>query len=107
MSSFSIARFMAKKIIPYIVAVALIGTVAVVVLPNSFPVQLEGAKQQWQLEHNKTTNDIPTLDDLKPYMKLTSRSEIPPCPQGGTYIPGRVGEPPRCSLGGEQHTLPQ
>src|SRR5262245_57369794 len=30
--------------------------------------QLEGAKSQWQLEHNKTTNDIPTWEDVKPYL---------------------------------------
>lgn len=62
--------------------------------------QLDGAKQQWQLEYRKTTNDIPTLDDLKPYVRLDANGEIPRCPEGGTYILGRVGEDPRCSLGG-------
>jgi hypothetical protein len=63
--------------------------------------QLDGAKQQWQLENRKTTNDIPTFADVAPYMKLPFY-----CPQGGTYIVGRVGEPPRCSIGG-RHALPQ
>jgi hypothetical protein len=64
--------------------------------------QLDGAKQQWQLENHKTTNDTPTLNDLAPYL---SRTLV--CPQGGTYTPERVGAPPRCSLGGPSHTFPQ
>lgn len=61
--------------------------------------QLDGAKDQWRLENHKTTNDIPAWQDLLPYL-----GQKPTCPQGGTYRPGRVGEPPRCSLGGS-HTL--
>src|SRR5262245_3229656 len=57
--------------------------------------QMDGAKQQWQLENRKTTNDIPTFADVGPYLKLPLM-----CPAGGTYIIGRVGEPPRCSVGG-------
>ena len=64
--------------------------------------QLDGAKQQWELERHKTTNDTPTLDELRPYLKQTVA-----CPEGGTYIPGRVGEPPRCSIGGPLHTMPK
>ena len=112
---------MSKKLIPYLIAVALIGVVAVVALPNFIRArttsaqnacmnnlrQLDGAIQQWGLENKKTTNDIPRLDDLKPYIKLTSLGELPRCPAGGTYTAGRVGARPRCSVGGEGHTLPQ
>lgn len=63
--------------------------------------QLDGAKQQWQVENHKTTNDTPTIKDLAPYL---SRTLV--CPQGGTYSLERVGQPPRCSLGGPSHTLP-
>ncbi len=62
--------------------------------------QLDGAKDQWRLQNHKTTNDVATWQDLLPYLR-----QKPGCPQGGTYILGRVGEPPRCSLGGT-HTLP-
>jgi hypothetical protein len=62
--------------------------------------QLNGGKQRWQLENRKTTNDIPTFADVAPYLKLPLV-----CPQGGTYIVGRVGEPPKCSIGG-RHALP-
>jgi hypothetical protein len=63
--------------------------------------QLDGAKQQWELENHKSTNDVPTMGDLQPYLV---RPLV--CPQGGTYTPGRVGELPRCSVGG-LHKLPQ
>jgi uncharacterized protein (DUF3084 family) len=43
--------------------------------------QLDGAKQQWALEGNKTAHDIPTEKDLAPYLK----DGIPKCPAGGTY----------------------
>lgn len=62
--------------------------------------QLDGAKESWRLENHKTLNDTPRWEDLLPYLR-----KKPVCPQGGTYILGRVGEPPRCSLGGT-HTLP-
>lgn len=62
--------------------------------------QIDGAKQQWMVENRKTTNDVVAWDDIRPYLKPTLV-----CPQGGTYILGRIGESPRCSIGGT-HTLP-
>lgn len=62
--------------------------------------QIDGAKQQWALENHKTTNDIPTFNDVAPYMKLPLV-----CPKGGTYSVGRMDEPPRCTFGGK-HVLP-
>ncbi len=63
--------------------------------------QLDGAKQMWALESQKTSNDVPAWSDVRPYLKPGLC-----CPQGGVYVLGRAGEPPRCSLGGT-HTLPQ
>jgi hypothetical protein len=62
--------------------------------------QLDGAKQVWALTHHKSTNDVPIMEDLQPWLK---RKLV--CPKGGTYTPGRVYDPPRCSIGGS-HTLP-
>ena len=61
--------------------------------------QIDGAKEQWALENHKSTNDVPTMEDLQPWL---GRPLV--CPRGGTYIPGRIDEPPRCSIGGS-HTL--
>jgi hypothetical protein len=67
--------------------------------------QIDGAKQQWALENNKTSNDVPTMDDLRIYMGRGPQGVIPRCPGGGTYLLGRVGEDPRCSIGGPSHTM--
>ena len=67
--------------------------------------QIEGAKRQWALEYSKTTNAIPLWTDVQPYLGRGSQGPIPRCPQGGTYILGRVGEVPRCSIGGPGHSL--
>jgi len=66
---------------------------------------IQGAKEQWGLENHKTTNDAPTLEDIGPYMGRGAAGEIPVCPQGGIYTPGRLGQPPTCSIGGPQHSL--
>ena len=42
--------------------------------------QIDAAKQQWALEKGKQSTDMPTMEDLKPYLR-----SIPHCPAGGTY----------------------
>lgn len=59
------------------------------------------AKQAWALEKNKTDNDVPTEQDLLPYIK---GGVFPTCPGGGVYTIGAVGQPPTCSISG--HVLP-
>jgi hypothetical protein len=61
--------------------------------------QIDAAKQQWALEKGKQATDVPTWDDLKPYL-----GRIPHCPAGGTYTINAVGDPPQCSVPG--HELP-
>ncbi len=70
--------------------------------------QIAGAKEQWATE-NQTTNAVVSWSDIRPYF---SNEEVPHCPDGGTYILGRVGEPPKSSLapafvGGKSHELAQ
>lgn len=65
--------------------------------------QIDAAKQQWALEKNKKSEDVPTEDGIKPYIKLTN-GELPKCPQGGSYTIGPVSESPKCSIPG--HVLP-
>jgi hypothetical protein len=66
--------------------------------------QIDAAKNQWMLENSKTTNVVPIWADILPYL---SKSQMPTCPDGGTYTIGRIGEPPTCSIGGRNHTLPE
>jgi hypothetical protein len=62
---------------------------------------IDAAKSQWALEKSKTATDVPTQDDLKPYLM---NSQFPVCPQGGTYTIGAVGDKPTCTIPG--HELP-
>jgi len=58
--------------------------------------QMEAAKNCcWALEQNKTTNDTPKWEDLRPYFKDPTPFV---CPNGGAYTLGRVGELPICSI---------
>jgi hypothetical protein len=58
--------------------------------------QIEGAKNTWQLENQKTTNDVPADSDIfgtNQYIKIK-----PTCGLGGVYTLGRVGDHPKCSI---------
>jgi septal ring factor EnvC (AmiA/AmiB activator) len=58
---------------------------------------LDAAKQKWALENNKTDVDVPTEQDLLPYLP---NHLFPVCPAGGTYSINAVGLPPTCSIPG-------
>ncbi|HEU6449065.1 MAG TPA: hypothetical protein VFV23_11570 [Verrucomicrobiae bacterium] len=64
--------------------------------------QIDAAKQQWALENNRTAADIPTEQDLLPYLR---DNLFPVCPSGGSYTINAVGILPACSVPG--HLLPQ
>lgn len=61
--------------------------------------RIDAAKREWALENNKSDGDVPTKQDLMPYL-----ARWPVCPSGGTYSINPVGEPPTCSIPG--HRLP-
>jgi hypothetical protein len=96
-------------------AVAVAGGLAAIAIPNFVKArttaqenacinnlrQIDAAKNQWALEKNKKTGDVPTEVDLEPYLM---NGKFPVCPQGGTYTIGAVGEKPTCSIPG--HELP-
>src|SRR6266567_2584184 len=69
--------------------------------------QIDGAKQQWALENSKTTNDVPSWDEIGPYIGRGPQGDLSGlrCQKGGTYTIGRVGDPPTCSIGGPDHSL--
>ncbi|HZV35035.1 MAG TPA: prepilin-type cleavage/methylation domain-containing protein [Verrucomicrobiae bacterium] len=63
--------------------------------------QIDGAKQTWALENNKSSNDVVTWQQIQPYLGRGPEGSIPVCPQGGRYILGRIGELPKCSIGAD------
>lgn len=56
--------------------------------------QLDLAQKIWAEEHGKTTNDAPTWEDLREYLKTVPMT----CPKGTAYTLSRVGELPTCSI---------
>jgi len=64
--------------------------------------QISAAKSAWALVNDKTTDAIPTAQDLLPYF---TSGVLPACPSGGAYTINAVGMPPTCSIPG--HVLPQ
>jgi cell division protein FtsN len=62
--------------------------------------QIDGAKNQWALEHQKGPDAVPLPQDIAPYFPNT---QIPQCPAGGRYTLNAVNKAPTCSIPG--HTL--
>jgi hypothetical protein len=63
--------------------------------------QIDGAKEQWMLEHKKNLTNTPTWNDLidtNGYLR-----EVPKCPANGTYTIGNMSTKPRCNI--TDHTL--
>ncbi|HYG25055.1 MAG TPA: hypothetical protein VEH04_19985 [Verrucomicrobiae bacterium] len=63
--------------------------------------RLDGAKQQWALEHQKPATAMPQPAEIASYLG----NAIPACPVGGTYTLNAVNQPPTCS--DPSHKLPQ
>jgi chromosome segregation ATPase len=62
---------------------------------------LDGAKQQWALEHNKTADAVPTAQDVAPYL---AGNRLPVCPAGGAYTLNAMNQLPTCSVQGHALT---
>ena len=60
------------------------------------------AKRSWALDKDKPEDATPTVADLTGYL---AGEKLPKCPDGGSYMIGKVSENPRCSLAG--HELPK
>jgi general secretion pathway protein G len=58
---------------------------------------IDGAKQTWALERNKTPDAVPTLQDILPYLP---NQFFPQCPGGGNYSINAVSNRPTCSIAG-------
>ena len=65
--------------------------------------QIEGAKNQWAMENNRASTDIPADSDLfgpNLYLKVK-----PQCPSGGIYSLNQVDSHPTCSIANPAHRL--
>jgi cell division protein FtsN len=59
--------------------------------------QIDGAKQQWALEHQRTPDSVPSGPEIAPYFP---NNMIPQCPGGGRYSFNAVSNAPTCSIPG-------
>lgn len=64
--------------------------------------RIDTAKQQWALENHKSSEDVPTAQDLDKL--IPGGFAHVHCPKDGEYVIGKVGEAPACSIPG--HKLP-
>jgi hypothetical protein len=72
--------------------------------------QIDGAISEWALEKGETNDTVVSENDITNYIKLNRYGKIPPCPSGGKYTYGKVGDVPQisCSLStaNPPHVLP-
>src|SRR2546423_3646585 len=100
-------------LVEIMIVVAIIGLLAAIAIPNFVRArttsqanacinnlrQMDGAVQQYALENKLASSATYALDDLKPYVKLDSQGNLPPCPGGGGYSAGAsVTNAPLCTL---------
>src|SRR5688572_22897484 len=64
--------------------------------------QIDGAKEQYALEHKISPGTVLTAAQIGEYLK---GGVIPPCPGEGKYSIGAIGEPPGCNFPGNAHKL--
>lgn len=62
--------------------------------------QIDGAKQQWAIEHHAPSNAVPTWPNIQPYLGRGTGGILPKCPDGGIYTIGSLTDAPTCSIKG-------
>jgi prepilin-type N-terminal cleavage/methylation domain-containing protein len=67
--------------------------------------KIDGAKEQWALERNKTTGDTPAWTDLVSAKGAGYMQTRPNEPDGYDYLIGAVGTNPTCTSGLLGHAL--
>lgn len=93
------------------IVVGIIGLLAALAVPNFFKARerartntcinnlrlIDGAKQQWASEHNKTATDTPDETSLVPYIGRPGSQNLPKCADGAApYVLNDLKTPPEC-----------
>jgi prepilin-type N-terminal cleavage/methylation domain-containing protein len=105
-------------LVEIMIVVAIIGLLAAIAIPNFVRArttaqmnacinnlrQIDGAKQQWALEHQATSTAAPGATDVQPYMGRGSGGTLPTCPADSnksfatSYTLGTVQVAPVCQI---------
>jgi prepilin-type N-terminal cleavage/methylation domain-containing protein len=112
-------------LVEIMIVVAIIGLLAAIAIPNFVRArttsqmnacinnlrQIDGAKQQWALEHQATGTAQPGGTDIQPYMGRGSAGGLPFCPADSTqnfstsYTLGDCQTAPTCNIVSSTHVL--
>lgn len=112
-------------LIEMMVVVAIIGLLAAIAIPNLVHArmtsqmnacinnlrQIDGAKQQWALEHNMPPTVRPGNREIQPYLGRGSNGSLPTCPLDAqqrydtSYVTGNLQVVPTCVISPTNHLL--
>ncbi len=112
-------------LVEIMIVVAIIGLLAAIAIPNFVRArttsqmnacinnlrQIDGAKQQWALEHQATSTATPDITDVQPYLGRGSGGTQPVCPADSSqtfatsYVLGDCQTAPTCQIVSSTHIL--
>jgi prepilin-type N-terminal cleavage/methylation domain-containing protein len=112
-------------LVEIMIVVAIIGLLAAIAIPNFVRArttsqmnacinnlrQIDGAKQQWALEHQAQSTASPGATDIQPYMGRGSSGTLPSCPAdsshqfSNSYILEDCQTAPQCNIVSSTHVL--
>ena len=113
-------------LVEIMIVVAIIGLLAALCIPNMLKPRataqaklcidnlrlIDGAKQQWALEHGAAGTTVPQATDIQPYLGRAANGNLPLCPLdtamtfATSYTINNCETAPTCNIMPATHVLP-